>query len=85
MVIGLAKNQKGELMTGSGIGIVGTLAVVFVVLKLTNNIDWSWWWVLSPIWIPIGIVPLSIFLIIISFGITSLLMGDIDKYREDDY
>lgn len=32
------------------------LLVAFVVLKLCKVIDWSWWWVLSPIWIPIGIV-----------------------------
>ena len=29
------------------------LLVVFVVLKLTGNIDWSWWWVMAPLWIPI--------------------------------
>jgi len=28
------------------------LAVVFIVLKLCGVISWSWWWVLSPIWIP---------------------------------
>jgi phosphatidylglycerophosphatase A len=27
------------------------LTVLFVGLKLTNYIDWSWWWVLSPTWI----------------------------------
>lgn len=36
-----------------GIGFGGLLAIVFIVLKLTNIIDWSWWWVLAPIWIPI--------------------------------
>ncbi len=30
----------------------GMLALVFITLKLTGHIDWSWWWVLSPIWIP---------------------------------
>jgi len=34
-----------------GIGIVGTLTIIFIVLRLVNVIDWSWWWVLSPIWI----------------------------------
>jgi hypothetical protein len=34
-----------------GIGFTGALTLVFIVLKLTDNIDWSWWWVLSPIWI----------------------------------
>jgi membrane protein YdbS with pleckstrin-like domain len=34
------------------------LLVVFVVLKLTGNVDWSWWWVLSPLWIGWGLVAL---------------------------
>jgi len=29
------------------------LTLIFIVLKLTGNIDWSWWWVLSPIWISV--------------------------------
>ena len=33
------------------IGGIGIIAVVFVVLKLTGVVDWSWWWVLSPLWI----------------------------------
>jgi hypothetical protein len=32
------------------------LSVAFIVLKLCNVIDWSWWWVLAPIWIPIVLV-----------------------------
>lgn len=36
-----------------GIGFGGLLAIVFIVLKLIHIIDWSWWWVLAPIWIPI--------------------------------
>jgi hypothetical protein len=41
---------------GAGLSLSGVLTVVFVVLKLTDNIDWSWWWVLSPLWIPWGVV-----------------------------
>ncbi len=33
--------------------IPDVLAIAFVILKLTGHIDWSWWWVLSPIWITI--------------------------------
>ncbi len=36
-----------------GIGLGGVLFVVFLVLKLTHLIDWSWWWVTAPIWIPV--------------------------------
>jgi len=35
---------------GLGIGMI--LFIVFLVLKLTGTIDWSWWWVTSPLWIP---------------------------------
>lgn len=37
--------------SSGGIGFTGLLAIAFIVLKLTHVIDWSWWWVLSPIWI----------------------------------
>jgi len=37
--------------SSSGIGFAGLLTIVFITLKLLDKIDWSWWWVLSPIWI----------------------------------
>ena len=36
------------------------LFLIFLVLKLTNNISWSWWWVTSPIWIPIASIILIV-------------------------
>ena len=39
-----------------GIGFAGLLAIVFITLKLTGYIAWSWWWVLSPLWIPLALV-----------------------------
>lgn len=39
-----------------GGGFTSLLTVLFIGLKLTNLIAWSWWWVLAPIWIPFGIV-----------------------------
>lgn len=41
--------------SGGGISFGGLLAIVFITLKLTGYIDWSWWWVLSPFWIPLAI------------------------------
>ena len=35
-----------------GIGFCGLLGIVFITLKLTSVIDWSWVWVLAPLWIP---------------------------------
>jgi hypothetical protein len=49
-----------------GLGLCGVLTVVFVVLKLTHNIDWSWWWVLAPLWGGIAlIIALLLILLII--------------------
>lgn len=45
------------------IGFLDLLTITFIILKLTNVITWSWWWVLSPIWIPISIVALIAFAI----------------------
>lgn len=42
--------------TSSGIGFCGLLTIAFIVLKLTNCIAWSWWWVLAPAWAPLGLV-----------------------------
>jgi hypothetical protein len=37
--------------SSSGISFMGMLTILFIALKLTNYVDWSWWWVLSPIWL----------------------------------
>jgi hypothetical protein len=42
-----------SISDSGGISFVSLLTIVFITLKLTNYISWSWWWVLSPIWIPI--------------------------------
>jgi hypothetical protein len=49
---------------------LGILTLIFITLKLTGHIAWSWWWVLSPLWIPVAIVLLIaiIFGIFVAFG-----------------
>lgn len=51
-LIKMGKQNK----VSKGIGIGWVLFIVFLVLKLTGTIDWSWWWVTSPIWIPLALV-----------------------------
>lgn len=54
------------------------VAIIFIILKLTGNLNWSWWWILAPIWIP-----LSIFICIILLGVFSycLLNKGKNKYE----
>lgn len=37
--------------SSGGINFGGLLALLFITLKLTGHINWSWFWVLSPFWI----------------------------------
>lgn len=45
------RNDNNNNASSGGIGFVGLLTVAFIVLKLCDVISWSWWWVLSPLWI----------------------------------
>ncbi len=44
-------SDRNSSSSSGGIGLAGALTVLFVGLRLTNHIDWSWWWVFSPLWI----------------------------------
>ena len=54
--------------------IASILTIVFVVLKLTNNISWSWWWVVSPLWIPLGLIAI-LFVIVFIFLLIKAMVG----------
>jgi hypothetical protein len=58
----MAGNQVNNNTNNAGIGFVGLLTILFIALKLTGVITWSWIWVLSPIWISF-LIWLVIFLI----------------------
>ena len=55
--------------SGGGIGFCGLLTIVFITLKLTNNINWGWVWVLSPLWIPLGILAIVLAIVWLCYAI----------------
>ncbi len=55
-----------------GIGFLGLLTILFIALKLTNYITWSWWWVLSPLWI----APILVMLAVICISIYEVKTED---------
>ena len=57
------KNNNYEY---NGVSFLSILFLVFLVLKLTNVIDWSWWWVTAPLWIPTIFVVILITIICIA-------------------
>lgn len=62
------QNQRG------GIGFLGMLAILFIGLKLTGYVSWSWWWVLAPIWGGAAFV-LVMTVVMLIFAITLKSMG----------
>lgn len=58
-------NSERNNTTAGGIGFCGLLAVAFIVLKFTGVINWSWLWVLAPIWIPTAITLAIIVIVLI--------------------
>lgn len=56
--------------SGGGIGFAGLLTIVFITLKLLGKIDWSWWWVLSPLWL--GLV-FAIVVVVLVLGVALVI------------
>ncbi|MBC7593530.1 MAG: hypothetical protein H7288_06285 [Kineosporiaceae bacterium] len=57
-----------------GVGLPGLLFLLFLALKLTGHIDWSWWWVTAPLWIPVGILLGSLAVAAVVAGITAIIL-----------
>jgi membrane protein YdbS with pleckstrin-like domain len=60
------ENNNSNRSVSGGIGFSGLLTIVFIILKLCNVIDWSWLWVLAPLWISfaLGIIILIVVVIL---------------------
>jgi len=71
----MSKEQTTKVISSS---LTTVLFVVFLVLKLTGNIDWSWWWVTSPLWLPLTIV-IGFAALLITVGIILVMVnkGDV--------
>lgn len=74
-------NNNNSTTVRSGIGFTGVLQIVFIVLKLLDKIDWSWFWVLAPTWIPVGLA-VGIIAIVIIIGIITGVIQDRSKKRK---
>ena len=65
------ENNNSSCTISLGGGFAGTLTIAFIVLKLIGVINWSWIWVLSPLWISFILGMLVLLAIIIVIGIIS--------------
>ena len=67
--------ESGVATSTASWPIATILTIIFVVLKLTETIDWSWWWVFSPLWISALFSVFILFLVFIGFIIYYLAKG----------
>jgi phosphoglycerol transferase MdoB-like AlkP superfamily enzyme len=66
------------------IGSLPTLTfITFLILKLCNVIDWSWWWVTAPLWIPIGLVIGIYAIILIAVVIIAIATNTPVRFKRD--
>ena len=69
----MTKEQTTNYSLGFGTPLCFITTLVFLVLKLTHVIDWDWWWIFAPLWIPIAV---SLIVIIIF----SIIMACVVKW-----
>jgi hypothetical protein len=63
-------NAQATASSSGGIGFAGLLTIVFIVFKLLHKIGWSWWWVLSPLWIGAA---LTAFVVLLFLGFVAVI------------
>ena len=70
----LYKEYDKKITTAAkgGLSFLEVLLIVFIVLKLCHVISWSWWWVLSPFWIPVAFIIILIIIYTIIYAIQKL-------------
>ena len=74
----MSKNDKTTIQFG-GTSFTGLLFLVFLTLKLTNVINWSWWWITAPLWI----IPSSIIIGIVLLAVVAFIIEMILKKKKN--
>jgi hypothetical protein len=73
--------------SGGGIGFLGALALLFIGLKLTGYIGWSWIWVLSPLWLPIvavlAVAVVIVVLTVLGYGLAAGVRAIVRKRKHN--
>ena len=65
-------NEKATTVI-SGISFLDALFLVFLVLKLTKVIDWSWWWITAPLWGQLALGTIIIIVVIIILAVLKII------------
>lgn len=69
----MSKTHTVIVNNSTSVKISAPLFLIFLVLKLSGLITWSWWWVLSPLWIPICLFFLGLALLSVAAYFSGLV------------
>jgi hypothetical protein len=67
----------------SSLNFTSLLTILFIGLKLMGYITWSWWWVLSPLWLPLAIVIGGYLVVMLVLGLTLITIGAIEHFSKE--
>jgi hypothetical protein len=59
--------------SSNGIGVIGLLGIVFVTLKLTHVIDWSWWYVTAPFWAGFAFISVALVIYLLLVVVNAII------------
>jgi hypothetical protein len=62
-------------MGSNNLSTAAVVFIVFLILKLTDVIDWSWWWVTSPLWLPI-VFGLALIFVVLMIALISIAINE---------
>ena len=60
----MSPTSDSSSASSGGIGLSGAVFLVFLILRLTHYIDWSWWWITAPLWGPLAFVTAILMLVV---------------------
>ena len=72
--------SKGNGSNSNGLGVLGLLGCIFVTLKLTGYITWSWWWVTAPFWGGFALLVGGGLITLLVVGVCALFSGSKNKW-----
>jgi len=81
----IANKAKTVVVNRSTISTAGLVVMLLLVLKLTDNIDISWWWVFAPYWLPFALLIGFIAIFIVGAFIISVIFLLLEEYENRKY
>ncbi len=81
----IANKAKTVVVNKSTVSTAGLVVLLLLVLKLTNNIDISWWWVFAPYWLPFALLIGFIALFMIGAAILAIIVVLWEEYESRKY